>query len=67
MGIKRYDMWGVSPNDEDKTHPWAGLSLFKRGFNGERVTFVGDYDLPLSPAYPAFDVADRLRTKLLAR
>jgi lipid II:glycine glycyltransferase (peptidoglycan interpeptide bridge formation enzyme) len=63
-GVNSYDMWGRAPN-RDPSHPWAGVSLFKKGFGGQEVSFVGDYDLPLSPTYPLFDTANRLRTKVL--
>jgi lipid II:glycine glycyltransferase (peptidoglycan interpeptide bridge formation enzyme) len=63
-GIKSYDMWGRAPS-EDSKHPWAGLSLFKKGFGGQEVEYIGDYDLPLSPTYPLYTTADKLRNKVL--
>jgi len=35
-GVKSYDFWGVSPVDS-VSHPWAKISLFKRGFGGNDV------------------------------
>ncbi len=65
-GAKHYDMWGIAPTD-DPNHPWAGPTLFKKGFKGQRVEYVGDYDLPLSPFYRAYTLADAIRQKLFAR
>lgn len=63
-GVTAYDMWGRAPSNDPK-HSWAGLSLFKKGFGGKEVEYVGDFDLPLSPTYPIFDTANRLRSKVL--
>jgi peptidoglycan pentaglycine glycine transferase (the first glycine) len=63
-GVVSYDMWGRAPSN-DANHSWAGLSLFKKGFGGEEVEYIGDYDLPLSPSYPLFNAADRARQKVL--
>jgi lipid II:glycine glycyltransferase (peptidoglycan interpeptide bridge formation enzyme) len=65
-GITSYDMWGRAP-DADPKHPWAGISLFKKGFGGEAVSYIGDYDLPLSPTYPLFTTADKLRKRIMTR
>jgi len=44
---QRYNFWGIAP-DGDKKHPWAGLSLFKKGFGGYRKDYVKTQDLPFS-------------------
>lgn len=49
-GKKLYNFWGIAPN-ESKKHPWAGLTLFKTGFGGEKREFLHAQDLPLSPWY----------------
>ena len=66
QGYKYYDMWGIAPTD-DPQHPWAGPTLFKKGFKGKRVEYVGDYDLPVSPFYRLYILVDALRQKILAR
>jgi lipid II:glycine glycyltransferase (peptidoglycan interpeptide bridge formation enzyme) len=63
-GVASYDMWGRAPSDDPK-HAWAGLSLFKKGFGGQEVEYVGDFDLPLSPTYPVFTTANKVRQRLL--
>jgi lipid II:glycine glycyltransferase (peptidoglycan interpeptide bridge formation enzyme) len=56
-GCKTYNFWGIAPeikNPEDikvSLHPWAGLSLFKMGFGGERKEYVKTQDLDVSPKY----------------
>ncbi|MBI5411587.1 peptidoglycan bridge formation glycyltransferase FemA/FemB family protein [Candidatus Peregrinibacteria bacterium] len=45
-----YNFWGVSPEDEPN-HPWAGLSLFKRGFGGFAESYVHAKDFPLTSKY----------------
>ena len=49
-GKKIYNFWGIAPT-ESRKHPWAGLTLFKTGFGGERKEFMHAKDLPLSPWY----------------
>ena len=49
-GCERYNFWGIAP-DDNKNHPWAGLSLFKKGFGGYRKDYVQTQDLPLSMVY----------------
>jgi len=49
-GCVKYNFWGIAPND-NKNHPWAGLTLFKKGFGGYRKDYVKTQDLPLSSSY----------------
>lgn len=59
-GYKLYDFWGVAPNDNPK-HPWAGLSLFKRGFGGYPVRYVSAWDYPLTSKYHLIATTERIR------
>lgn len=45
-GCTFYNFWGIAPNDNPK-HPWYGLSLFKKGFGGERINFIHAQDYPI--------------------
>lgn len=45
-----YNFWGIAPDDKPN-HPWAGLSLFKKGFGGRKVEYIHAHDLPVSPFY----------------
>jgi lipid II:glycine glycyltransferase (peptidoglycan interpeptide bridge formation enzyme) len=49
-GCTAYDFWGVAPNDE-KPHPWSGITRFKKGFGGETIHFVGAFDYAFSPLW----------------
>ena len=59
---KIYNFWGIAEN-ENKKHPWYGLSLFKKGFGGEKKEFMHAQDIILSPNYLKTFVIDYL-TKL---
>lgn len=56
-GCKSYNFWGIAPDIKDETdaarskHPWAGLSLFKMGFGGQRKKYVKTQDFILSKIY----------------
>ncbi|HHX50534.1 MAG TPA: peptidoglycan bridge formation glycyltransferase FemA/FemB family protein [Clostridia bacterium] len=50
LGCTLYDFRGV-PGQLTEDNPLYGLYRFKKGFNGEYVEFVGEYDLILSPFY----------------
>lgn len=61
-GCQEYNFWGVLRTSEvSKSHPWAGLTIFKTGFGGVEVALVPTQDLPLSLGYwPAFGL-DKFR------
>lgn len=47
-GMKRYNLWGVSPEGET-SHRFYGVSVFKRGFGGEDVAYLHARDLIINP------------------
>ena len=49
-GLVRYNFWGVVPDEAD-SHPWAGLSRFKKGFGGYAEAYLRAQDIPLSSKY----------------
>lgn len=49
-GCSFYNFWGVAPENRPR-HPWAGLSLFKKGFGGFAEEYVHAQDLVMSPKY----------------
>lgn len=60
-GMKRFDLWGIAPGD-DPQHAWAGITKFKQGFGGERVTYPGTWDIPLKPQkYRLYSAYRRIR------
>ncbi len=62
-GYKKLDLWGIAPK-AIINHPWSKISLFKKGFRGEEIEYFGAYDLPFSPLYFFYLIADNLRMKM---
>ena len=60
FGSKLYDFYGMPPTD-DENHPMHGLYLFKTGFGGAHVHRPGSFDIPLSPLYKIYTVAENAR------
>ena len=50
-GCKHFDFWGYVDPFKNKNHPWAGPTLFKMGFGGEKKEYVKTQDYPLSLSY----------------
>lgn len=49
-GAIRYNFWGIAPEDKPN-HPFAGITVFKKGFGGEALDYLHAQDLPLSFKY----------------
>jgi peptidoglycan pentaglycine glycine transferase (the first glycine) len=49
MGARLHDLWGVAPEGAGPDHPWWGFSLFKKGFNGRYVQWIGSRQVVLDP------------------
>ncbi len=49
-GAKRYNFWGIAPEDQPN-HPFAGITIFKKGFGGYSIDYIHAQDLALSPKY----------------
>ncbi len=61
-GLKYYNFWGVVKDKNFKPgHPWYGFSLFKRGFGGSKYSYLRAQDLPLSPKYYIYRLAEKAR------
>jgi peptidoglycan pentaglycine glycine transferase (the first glycine) len=58
-GIKTYDFQGI-PEDTDPKNPMWGFYNFKKGFNGETVRWVGEWDIP-GRLKTLYMVANKLR------
>ncbi len=59
-GMEFYNFWGISPENEPR-HPWAGLSLFKKGFGGKALELMPTQDLVLSSKYWLAYGVERIR------
>jgi len=57
LNLKTFDLWG---REQGK-----GFTKFKEGFNPQVVEFVGTWDLPTSPLYRVFRLADSTRWSIL--
>lgn len=49
-GMKKYNFFGIARNVE-KTHPWAGLTQFKKGFGGYQQEWLHAMDIPIKMCY----------------
>ncbi len=56
-GLKTFDLWG---REEGK-----GFTKFKEGYNPKVVEFIGTWDLPTSPLYYPYKIAEEIRWLLL--
>jgi len=63
QGGLRYNFWGIAPQDQT-THRFAGVSVFKRGFGGQEVQYLPAHDLPISAGYQMVRSFEFLRKKM---
>jgi len=49
-GCKTYNFWGILEK-EDKSHPFNGITLFKKGFGGEIRYLMPAQDYPITKHY----------------
>lgn len=49
-GMRLYNFWGIAPQ-ANAHHPWAGITLFKKGFGGRERSYMHAHDLAISPFY----------------
>jgi lipid II:glycine glycyltransferase (peptidoglycan interpeptide bridge formation enzyme) len=63
QGGRRYNFWGIAPEGH-KSHRFAGVSLFKRGFGGEEVPYLPAHDLAVSWSYGLVKMFETVRRKL---
>jgi len=50
LGMKYYDFWGIASKENPKHRFW-GVTLFKRGFGGERIDWLHAHDIPVRSYY----------------
>lgn len=59
-GLSFYNFWGIAPEGKKK-HPWAGLSLFKKGFGGYSEEYIHAKDLKLDSKYWLSHFVEKIR------
>lgn len=66
-GCRTYNFWGIAPEIKNETdaaksrHPWAGLSLFKMGFGGQKREYVKTQDFIFSQKYWINYIIEKIR------
>lgn len=50
-GKKLYNFWGITPEGSKKSHPFAGITHFKKGFGGFEKDLLPCQDLPITTKY----------------
>lgn len=48
-GSRSHDLWGIAPLTAGADHPWHGVGLFKRGFGGRVVEWMGAREMVIDP------------------
>jgi len=59
-GCKYYNFWGIAPENKDK-HPWAGISVFKKGFGGFAEAYVPAQDYIITKKYWLNYIVEKIR------
>lgn len=63
MGIKRYNLWGIAPDDQPN-HRYAGVTTFKTGLGGEKVAFIPAQDIVMNKlTYLPNKIVETIRRK----
>ena len=63
LGLERYNLFGIAPPNSPK-HRYAGVTTFKCGFGGEKVTFLPAYDMPVNKIhYRVVHLLEEIRKK----
>lgn len=60
-GLKEYNLYGIADTDR-QSHPWWGLTVFKKGFGGETRQYLHAHDLPLTMMYWLTYAIETVRT-----
>lgn len=50
-GIEVYNFWGIAPENAPKSHPFSGITHFKKGFGGNVRNVLHCRDFVVNPKY----------------
>jgi len=65
IGLKKYDQWGILPEDAPTHDTMWGVTRFKLAFGGNREDYIGAYDLVVDQSdYKLFSFAWSVRLLL---
>lgn len=62
-GCRIYNFWGIAPENAP-THPWNGITVFKKGFGGREMEYIHAHDFPVSPWYFIPRTVESLRRRM---
>ena len=63
-GLKKFDFWGIAPENAPSDHPWKGFTDFKKTFAGQEVDHAGTYDIIIKPTkYRIYQLARKINQK----
>ncbi len=62
-GLKYYNFWGIAPENAPDTHPFKGITHFKKGFGGFQKDLLPCHDLPITWCYKINWLIEILRSK----
>lgn len=60
-GIPLYNFWGIAPDTASKSHPFFGITHFKKGFGGFPKRLLPCQDLPLDWTYTLTKAVEIIR------
>lgn len=61
---KYYNFWGGIAPENQPSHPWRGITLFKTGFGGFKHETIHAHDLPTSKLYKPIALYEKIRYRL---
>ena len=64
QGKTWYNFWGIAPKNTGKTHPFSGITHFKRGFGGQQLDLLPCHDIPVRRRYIMTRWFELMRAKM---
>ncbi len=61
QGSLWYNFWGIAPDDAPKSHPFFGITHYKKGFGGMQKDLVHCHDIPISKKYYLTWIIEHIR------
>jgi len=62
-GLNYYNFWGIAPDDAPDSHPFKGITHFKKGFGGFKIDLLPAQDYIVSPLYWFNWIIETIRNK----